>query len=128
MSVSQPRCLVCEDQALIGLALESYLEEVGIGVVGPFASCEAALAWAKTGTPEFAILDYKFRDGSCTKLAQVLRQRGVPVVIYSGWQRRDADVPDALADVPWLEKPSDRAELLAVLMGAALSSSALAPA
>lgn len=30
----QPCCLVCEDQALIGFALEAYLEDEGFAVAG----------------------------------------------------------------------------------------------
>ncbi len=128
MPISQPRCLVCEDQALIGLALEGDLEEAGLGIVGPFTSGEAALAWVETGTPELAVLDYKLKDGPCTRLIQVLRGRGVPVLIYSGWQRQGADLPRELAEVPWLEKPCDRAALLAALVGAAPTLVAWAPA
>jgi DNA-binding response OmpR family regulator len=63
-------------------------------------------------TPALAILDYKLRDGSCTELAGILLQRGVPVIIYSG-RRPDPDMPPELRHVPWLEKPLDRNALLA---------------
>jgi hypothetical protein len=43
MERRQPCCLIAEDQALIGMALEAYLEDVGILVAGPFASCAEAL-------------------------------------------------------------------------------------
>ncbi len=119
MTSSQHRCLVCEDQALIGLAIEAYLEEAGIGVVGPFGSCSEALAWVETGTPEIAVLDYKLKDGPSTRVVEVLRGRGVPVVIYSGWQKRGGHVPAEYADLPWLEKPADRGALLAALVGVA---------
>jgi DNA-binding response OmpR family regulator len=79
--------LACEDQALIGLALERDLEDAGFDIVGPFTSVAAALAWVETSTPDLAVLDYKLQDGSCTALVGVLRERGVPVVIHSGWQR-----------------------------------------
>ncbi len=119
MSASHPSCLVCEDQALIGLALEAYLEDAGIGVVGPFGSCAEALAWIETGTPEFAVIDFTLKDGPSTRIVEVLRARGVPVVIYSGWQRRGSNVPSSYADLPWLEKPTDRDALLAALIGVA---------
>ena len=112
---SQPCCLVAEDQALIGMALEAYLEEVGMQIAGPFPSCKSALAWARDETPNVALLDYRLKDGFCTEIARTLRQRGVPVVIYSGYPR-DPDLPDDLQDVPWIEKPVDRAALLDVLM------------
>jgi DNA-binding response OmpR family regulator len=100
-------CLVCEDQALIGMALEAYLEEQGIVVAGPFLSCAEALAWIEDDTPQVAILDYMLRDGPCTDLAQALIGRGVPVIIYSGFPV-DAETPSVLRTVTWLEKPVDR--------------------
>ncbi len=119
MPLFQPRCLICEDQALIGLAIEAYLEDAGIGVVGPFGSCIEALAWVETATPELAVIDYKLKDGPSTLIVEALRQRGVPTVIYSGWQRRGVNVPLPYAGLPWLEKPADRDALLAALVGVA---------
>ena len=114
-NISPRRCLVAEDQALIAMALEAYLEEVGIEIVGPFASCEQALAWAESGTPDVALLDYKLKDGPCTQLARTLLERGVPVVIYSGYPQ-GPDTPPELRDVIWIEKPVERAKLLDVLV------------
>ncbi len=114
---SQPTCMIVEDQALIGLALEAYLEEVGFGRCETFLSSAEALDWLTSHTPTVAILDFSLRDGPCTTLVQVLRQRGVPFVIYSGHKRDVA--PSELQDVPWLSKPCDRADLLAALTRAA---------
>jgi CheY-like chemotaxis protein len=61
-----------------------------------------------------ALLDYKLKDGFCTEVARTLRQRGVPIVIYSGYQP-EADLPEALREVTWIEKPVNRAILLGVL-------------
>ena len=114
MEKRQPCCLIAEDQALIGMALEAYLEDVGILIGGPFASCAQALSWVERKTPDIAILDFKLKDGPCTELAKVLLGRGVPLVIYSGCQR-DVEAPPELRDVVWLEKPVDRAGLLEVV-------------
>ena len=114
-TLPQPRCLVVEDQALIGMALEDYLHEAGMQIVGPFASCDRALAWAQVETPDVALLDYRLEDGFCTEVARTLLQRGVPVIIYSGYPR-GADLPEELRDVTWIEKPVDRTTLLDVLV------------
>ncbi len=108
---SHPSCLIAEDQALIGMALESYLEEVGIDVVGPYPSRAEALASIEGHTPALAILDFELADGPCTDLAKALLGRGVPVIIYSGLPR-GPDLADGLDGVTWLEKPVDRACLL----------------
>ena len=111
---AKPCCLVAEDQALIALALEAALEEVGIGIAGPFGSCVEASAWVERHTPELAILDFKLRDGPCTNLAKTLLGRGVPVIITSGCPNGPGTWPE-LCDVIWLEKPVDPASLLALI-------------
>jgi DNA-binding response OmpR family regulator len=102
---------VCEDQALIGTALEAYLEDQGVAVIGPFASNAEALAWIERDTPEVAILDYMLRDGPCTAVVRTLTGRGVPVIIYSGFPQ-DAKTPPELRGLTWLEKPVDRGRLM----------------
>ncbi|MXQ12407.1 response regulator [Microvirga makkahensis] len=111
---SQFCCLVAEDQALIGMALEATLEDAGVAVAGPFPSCRDALAWVEDHTPEFAIVDYKLKDGPCTELARALLARNVPVIIYSGYPHGD-DLPAEFRGLPWLEKPTARADLLAAV-------------
>ncbi len=39
-----PICLIVEDQVLIGLSLEAYLEEVGFGTCETFPTATEALA------------------------------------------------------------------------------------
>jgi DNA-binding response OmpR family regulator len=106
-----PCCLIAEDQALIGMALEAYFEDLGVDVAGPFPSCAETARWLQAHTPEVAILDFKLKDGSCTDVARSLLARGVPVIIYSGLPRAD-DERQKLPGVTWLEKPVDRATLL----------------
>ena len=110
-----PCCLVAEDEALIGMALEAYLEDLGIDVAGAYPSCSEAARWVETHTPELAILDFKLKDGSCTDLARSLLARGVPVIIYSGIPGTNDERQD-LAGASWLEKPVDRATLLNVAL------------
>jgi len=115
--VSRPTCLIVEDQALIGLALEAYVEEAGFGACETFPSAGEALQWLATDTPQVAILDYALKDGPCTTLVRALRELGVPFLIYSGHQRSVA--PPKLQHVPWINKPCDREALLAALTRAA---------
>ena len=105
------RCLLAEDQALIGMALEAYLQDAGYEVAGPFATSAAALVALETQTPAVAIIDYKLRDGRCLKLVRVLRDLAVPFLVYSGLPRLP-DLSSEFEGVPWLEKPTDRPDLL----------------
>ncbi|KAB0266213.1 response regulator [Microvirga brassicacearum] len=106
-----PCCLIVEDQVLIGMSVEAYLEEIGYEVVGPLTSSKAALDWLEENTPDFAILDYALADGSCSNLAAVLKARHVPFVIYSG-HPRSLDEGLEMQDVPWIEKPAARMEII----------------
>jgi len=111
---SRPRCLIVEDEVLIALSIEGYLEDLGYEAEGPFTAGAAALSWLETHTPQAAILDYSLADGACNKLARELRQRGIPFVIYSGYQP-NADLPEEVRGMPWLEKPCRREDLLQAL-------------
>ncbi len=111
---ARPSCLIVEDQALIGLSLEAFLEEIGFGTCETVSWAQDALQWLATNTPTVAILDYALRDGPCIPLARSLRERGIPFVIYSGHKRDVA--PPELQEVPWLSKPCDREALLAALI------------
>ncbi len=109
----KPRCLIVEDQALIGMSLEAFLEDQGYDVIGPFLRKGPALGWLKTDTPELALLDVMLPDGSSVELAAALKARGVPFAVYSGL-KPDGDAPE-FRNVPWIEKPMSRQALAATL-------------
>jgi DNA-binding response OmpR family regulator len=111
---SRPCCLIAEDQALIAMSLEAYLDEMGFAVAGPFTRQGEALAWLSTNAPHLAILDYKLGEETCADIARVLNARGVPVIVYSGTPR-GSDVPPELQAACWLEKPVPRSALLKVV-------------
>ena len=108
-----PLCLLIEDQALIGMALEATLEDAGFRVAGPFMSNAEALAWLDQHTPDLALLDVLLKDGPCTSLVRALRRRSIPFAIYSGL--RPGSRPPGLAATRWLEKPVSRMDLTSVL-------------
>ena len=110
----QPSCVIIEDQALIAMSLEAYFEDVGFAV-HTLTSIAQAQAWLKDNTPKFAILDFMLRDGPTTQLAGELHRRGVPFIVYSGYARH-LGVPSQLQEVPWLEKPTRREDLLNALV------------
>jgi hypothetical protein len=41
--MTSPCCMIVEDQALIGMSLEAFLEEAGFVMADPFLSCADAL-------------------------------------------------------------------------------------
>jgi DNA-binding NtrC family response regulator len=111
---SRSCCLIAEDQALIAMALEATLEDAGIRVAGPFASSRNALAWMARQTPVLAIIDCKLQDGPCTALVNALLARDVPIIVTSGLPQ-GPETPRERDGLTWLEKPIDRADLLAAM-------------
>ncbi|MXQ11920.1 response regulator [Microvirga makkahensis] len=108
------RCMIVEDQALIGMSLEASLEDAGFVVEGPFMSKAQALSWLENDTPDIALLDVMIKDGTSVEIARALKSRGVPFAVYSGLPR-NADGPSELRNVPWLEKPVSRETLASTL-------------
>lgn len=111
---SLPLVLVAEDEAVIGMTLLPDLEEAGYRVAGPFARCDEAMAWMESSSPDLAILDVILRDGPCTALAQELRRRGVPYLVFSGDDRHAASITE-FNDAPWIEKPGSFETIRAAL-------------
>ena len=109
-----PCCMIVEDQALIGMSLEAYLEDAGFAVAGPFPSCADALRWLEHNTPQVAVLDVSLRDGTALPIAHALKERNTPFAVYSGLPFT-SNRPDELQGVPWLEKPVPREELTATI-------------
>jgi DNA-binding response OmpR family regulator len=109
-----PCCLIIEDQALIAMSIETYLEDAGMAVqtVGSLAE---AHAWLDANTADVAIVDFMLKDGPAIELARELNSRAIPFVIYSGYPQRQG-IPSELQGVPWLEKPTSRDDLLKVLL------------
>jgi DNA-binding response OmpR family regulator len=108
------RCMIVEDQALIGMSLEAFLEDAGFEVAGVFMSNAQALQWLEGDLPDVAVLDVMIKDGTSAAVARVLKRLGVPFAVYSGLPSKH-DCPIELQNVPWLEKPASRETLVDVI-------------
>ncbi len=98
------RILIVEDESLIALMLEDYLDILGKQVVGVADCVEAALALVAAGGFDAAILDINLRDGEKSwPIADALAAQGMPFLFASGGSG-DA-MADAYADRPVLAKP-----------------------
>jgi DNA-binding response OmpR family regulator len=108
--------LLVEDEAVIAVALQDDLEEVGYKVAGPFTVCADALAWLESHQPTFAVLDTVLKDGPCKDVALKLNSLGVPFLVYSGMPENMNALPE-LARAPWIEKPATAQAVLHALAG-----------
>lgn len=111
------RVLVVEDEFLIALDIEDSLAELGCEVAGPVSSVTAALDLLEQAGCDLAVLDVRLGDGSTAPLAQVLRQRRIPFVVLSGYDRSQIDEP-LLREAPLIGKPLQRRTLRLALLAA----------
>ena len=106
-----PCCLIVEDEPLVAMSLEDWLQEAGYEVCRPLGSTRETLAWLEQNSPRFAIVDFGLKHGPGDEVAQELKRRNIPFVIYSGYSPESGSSPE-FRDVPWIEKAQGRAALL----------------
>lgn len=98
------RILVVEDEPLIAMVIEDFLETLGHAVAGSADSVETALALVADGGFDAAILDVNLRGGEASwPVADALRSAGKPFLLATGGHVQPP--PDRFADAPLLRKP-----------------------
>ncbi|WP_171070407.1 response regulator [Methylobacterium terricola] len=111
---TQPRVLLIEDNALIGLDLGDAFAHAGYRVAGPVATLAEAAAQVERRTPDLAVVDVRLKDGLCTELARELHRRGVPFLVHSAC-RQDSSLCSELLEAPWLAKPAWSPDVVAAV-------------
>lgn len=105
--------LVVEDEALVALQIESFLETAGYAVTGVADSIDTALGLVADSKPELALVDVNLVGGdSGIELARRLREHNVPVLLATG------NCPPALprnVAIGCLGKPFHALELIAAV-------------
>ncbi|MEI4261569.1 response regulator [Roseovarius sp. D0-M9] len=105
------RILIVEDEILLALDLELFLESQGSNVLGSAKSVDAALALVEAENPDAVTLDMNLNGESSAPVAAALQERGIPFVFVTGNAGKDLDYP-AFHDVPLVKKPYDPTELV----------------
>lgn len=107
--------LIVEDEPLIAMMLEEFLEILGHRVAGPHDSVAQGLAAISAGDVAAAIIDVNLRGGETSvALAQALAVAGIPFAVASGVGDAHAVSP-AFFGRPVLAKPFSLADLERVL-------------
>ncbi|MCC6920164.1 MAG: response regulator [Alphaproteobacteria bacterium] len=103
-SLTGKRILVVEDEAIVAMLLENILEDIGCTPVGPALTLEQAhtLSTAEE-PPDAAILDVNLRGERVYPVAEVLRDRGVPIIFATGYGEGGLD--SAWRGRPTVQKP-----------------------
>jgi CheY-like chemotaxis protein len=95
--------LIVEDEPLIAMMLEDFIQSIGHRVSGSCDSVKGALAEVEKGDFDLAILDVNLKGESVWPVASALRGKGTPFVLASGGHVDPP--PPEFAGVPMIEKP-----------------------
>ena len=96
--------LIVEDEPLIAMMLEDFLDVLEKQSAGTADSVAAALARVEQGGIDAAILDVNLRGGEkSTPIAEALAEKGIPFVFATGGSEDHLD--PRFSDRPYLTKP-----------------------
>lgn len=99
----QRSILVVEDEPLIAMMLEDFLETLGHRVHASCDNVESAIGEAEKGGFDIAILDVNLGGRNAWPIARKLREKQIPFVIATGGHVDPP--PPEFANVPVIEKP-----------------------
>jgi CheY-like chemotaxis protein len=111
------RVMIVEDDFIIADEIAAIVSDAGYAVVGPIGSVQEAEAELTSGqAPDFAIVDANIRERSSARLAQRLRDVGIPFCVCTGY--RLSDLRAAFGEVMVVQKPVDRRNLVTLIQAA----------
>jgi len=95
--------LLVEDEAMIAMMLEEYVDTLGHHVHGVASTLSEARDMVEGGGFDLAILDCHLDGEEVWPIAELLEHRGIPYILSSGGSINE--VPEAFANRPMLSKP-----------------------
>ena len=95
--------LIVEDEPLIAMMLEDFLDSLGHKVAGTAESLEDALAKVEEGGFDVAIIDVHLKGEHVWPVADRLVAKGLPFILATGGHI--SPPPPEHADAPILAKP-----------------------
>jgi CheY-like chemotaxis protein len=112
------RVLIVEDEALVAMLLEDFVEAAGHSVAAVATHIQEALALAGGQDFDVALLDLNLQGQRSHSLGTLLGRRGIPFAFVTGYG--ESGVLDAFAGAPVVTKPfteRDVARALETLAG-----------
>ena len=106
------RVLVVEDSWQVASTMKSALEQAGMVVAKPAATLAAAKRLIANHTFDLAVVDINLKGEMSYDLIVRLRDRGVRVVVVSGYVTPEESIPSAAAV---LQKPLSTVDLITTL-------------
>ena len=101
MSASSLNILIIEDEALIAMMVEDFVDILGHKVCGTCDTVAGSIERIGEGGIDAAILDVNLLDGPSWPVADALAERNIPFLFASGGH---VDAPGH-ANAPLLSKP-----------------------
>lgn len=95
--------LVVEDEPLISMMIEDFIDMLGHDLAGVCDSVAEALVKVEEGGFDIAILDVNLRDGPCWPVADALKNKHIPFVVATGGHVEPP--PSSHVDAHQLAKP-----------------------
>lgn len=111
---ARPRILVVEDELLIAIDVEATFHAEGWEVLGPVPSVARALSILRDETPDAACLDMNLNGKSSAEIARLLKARGIPFLILTGYSESWISDP-VFQGAPIVRKPFETDDLVATL-------------
>lgn len=102
------RVLLVEDESLVAMLAEDMLMELGCEVVVAMR-LDKALAQARTGSFDAAVLDVNLGEARSYPIADVLFERCLPFLFATGYGAEGVEA--AYRSVPVLQKPYQQAPM-----------------
>lgn len=96
------RLFIVEDEYLLLTLLQEFIAELGHQVEAATCDFDAALVMAQKANFDVAILDVNLAGTLVWPVADIVKQRGRPIIVTTGYNERA--LPDDL-DCPVLQKP-----------------------
>jgi len=103
------RVLIVEDESMVTMLIEDFLADMGCAVAGVASGLDEALSSVSSLDFDVAILDVNLNGVQSYPVAQVLRERGIPFVMATGYGA--AGLPQVFQSVPTVGKPFQQWQL-----------------
>ena len=111
--MSARKILLIEDEPMIAMLLEDFLDMFDYDSIGPAETVESACALVEAGGFDAAIMDINLNGETAWVVADMLKARAIPFAISSGTS--DSDIPQAHKNAPLLTKPYMMADVETIL-------------
>lgn len=108
LTMCKLRILVVEDESMIAMMIEDIVNDLGHEVGAVVSRLQDALATARSGQFDLAIIDVNLDGQPSYPIADILAERGVPFIFATGYGAKGLD--PKYANAPVLTKPFLTAE------------------